>query len=116
MSRKPSGLRAWLWQRLTAVYLALFLVTTAAALWLHPVTGFADWQARLAGPWTGAAAGLFGLALALHAWVGMRDVILDYVHRLWLRVLLLAAVAAVLAGSLFWMLAALLPAGLTGGS
>ena len=46
--------------------------------------------------------GLFVLALLLHAWVGMRDVILDYVHNTVVRIFALSLVLAVLFGSGFW--------------
>ena len=47
--------------------------------------------------------GLFAIALLLHAWVGIRDVILDYIHHFVLRIFFLTAVACVLIGCGIWL-------------
>lgn len=49
-----------------------------------------------------AAATVFWLALLAHAWVGVRDVILDYVHPITVRVLVLASVGVALTGIGAW--------------
>jgi succinate dehydrogenase, hydrophobic membrane anchor protein len=49
------------------------------------------------------AFGLFALALLLHAWIGVRDVILDYVKPPALRLALLAAVALFLLANGLWL-------------
>jgi succinate dehydrogenase / fumarate reductase membrane anchor subunit len=43
----------------------------------------------------------------LHAWVGVRDVLIDYVHAAWLRLMFMAGTALLLLGSLLWVLRAL---------
>ena len=48
------------------------------------------------------------MALLLHAWVGLRDVVLDYAKPLGLRVGVMAALAFVLIGLALWMLNILL--------
>jgi succinate dehydrogenase / fumarate reductase membrane anchor subunit len=50
----------------------------------------------------------FILALVAHAWVGMRDVILDYIKPVGLRLALLSLTAVLLAGSSLWALRSLL--------
>jgi succinate dehydrogenase / fumarate reductase membrane anchor subunit len=55
------------------------------------------------------ASAAFVLAVLLHAWLGMRDVVLDYVHRLWLRLLLLPLIGLLLTGSGLWAFHILLP-------
>jgi succinate dehydrogenase / fumarate reductase membrane anchor subunit len=47
---------------------------------------------------------LFFIALLIHAWVGLRDVILDYVHSSGLRIALLALVAASGIATGLWVL------------
>ena len=49
------------------------------------------------------------LAVLLHGWVGMRDVVRDYVRRLWLRLLLLSLIGLLLTGCGLWALHILLP-------
>lgn len=104
MSRRAHGLRAWLLQRFTAVYLLLFLAYLALHFGRTPVADYAAWRAWLADPLVNLATGLFALSLLIHAWVGIRDVIMDYVRHTGLRVALLAAVALTLAGCGLWVL------------
>ncbi len=96
------GLRAWLLQRFTAVYLAAFFIYLLAHFTLAPPATFADWRAWMAGRWVNLGWSLFVLAVAVHAWVGIRDVVMDYVHPPGVRVTLLGLIAVVLAGSVLW--------------
>jgi succinate dehydrogenase / fumarate reductase membrane anchor subunit len=57
---------------------------------------------------------MFAIAVLLHSWVGVRDVLIDYVHPVWLRLLCMAATALVLLGSLLWVVRALSLAALSG--
>ena len=111
MSRKASGLRAWILQRLTAVYMALFLIY-AVLLWLPaPPGSHAVWRAWVADPWVGIAALLFFLSLLLHAWIGVRDVLIDYVRPIGARLTLLTLVGVGLIGCGLWVLQVILMAG-----
>ena len=107
MSRTAQGLRTWLWQRFTAVYLALYVLAVPVAAALGGPLDYARWKAWLAAPWMGIATALFAVAVLLHGWIGVREVLIDYVHGLWLRLLLLAASGLVLLGSALWVLRAL---------
>ncbi len=107
MSRAAQGLRAWLMQRFTAVYLAVYLLTTLALITSRGPFTYAEWRSWLAGPWMSVSTTLFALALLLHVWVGIRDVLIDYMHAVWLRLLFMAATALVLLVSLLWVIRAL---------
>ena len=107
MSRAAQGLRAWLLQRFTAIYLALYLVSVLTSAALGDSLSYSAWRAWLSGPAMSIATALFALALLLHVWVGIRDVLIDYIHAVWLRLLLMAATALVLLASLLWMVRAL---------
>ena len=50
----------------------------------------------LATPMGAALIALLAAAVLLHAWVGVRDVVLDYLHPLGLRLAVLVATAAAL--------------------
>jgi len=104
VSRRAHGLRAWLLQRFTAVYMAGFILFALARAWQAPLVTHAEWKDWVADPFVNLSIGLFVLALLLHAWVGIRDVIMDYVRHTGLRVSLLALVALTLAGSGLWLL------------
>ena len=107
MSRAAQGLRAWLLQRFTAIYLAVYLLSVLAYGAARDELSFAQWRAWMGQPWMGVTTVLFALALLLHVWVGIRDVLIDYIHAIWLRLLLMAATALVLLASLLWTVRAL---------
>ncbi len=73
-----SGLAAWLVQRLSAVYMGLFILAMGAFLLTTPNLDYARWHALFSQPLLGITTTMFFLALLLHGWVGMRNVILDY--------------------------------------
>jgi succinate dehydrogenase / fumarate reductase membrane anchor subunit len=103
-----TGLRAWLTQRATALYLAgfsLFLLTHF--LWDRPAT-FDAWRNWVLSPGIRVTMALFFIALLLHAWVGVRDVILDYVNPLAIRLSLLAVLASGLLATGIWLAVILL--------
>lgn len=85
MSWRPQGLRAWLWQRLTAAYLAVYIVAAAIVLGLGGPWDYAAWRQLLGHPVISVTTGLFFGALLVHAWVGTRDILIDYCPPLGLR-------------------------------
>jgi len=91
-------------QRVSAVYLLLFVLFLLFSSWLRPIRTFAEWHAWVAGPGTSIAFVVFFAALLGHMWVGLRDVLLDYAKPASLRRSLLAAVALSLLGLGMWIL------------
>ncbi|MDR2877768.1 MAG: succinate dehydrogenase, hydrophobic membrane anchor protein [Chromatiales bacterium] len=104
MSRRASGLRAWLWQRLSAIYMVLYLVVAGGALLLWPPVSFDDWRASVATPLASVTTALFFGSLLMHAWVGARDVLIDYVRPFAPRLLLFVLLGLMLIGSGLWIL------------
>jgi succinate dehydrogenase / fumarate reductase membrane anchor subunit len=112
VSRRLSGLSAWLAQRLSAIYLGLFvLIAGGALLVVGPPEGYAQWRALLARPLINLAVILFFVALTAHAWVGIRDVIVDYVKPTGARFALLAIFAIGLLACGLWALRVLVRVG-----
>jgi succinate dehydrogenase / fumarate reductase membrane anchor subunit len=74
------GLGDWLLQRLTAVVMAAYTVIFAACLLMGPPSSYADWKALFSGTFFRLATTMFVAALLYHAWVGMRDILMDYLH------------------------------------
>jgi len=99
MSRKLSGLRAWVLQRATAIYIGLFSVVIALVLLISPPADYEQWRDWFADPLVGIATLVFIVSILLHAWVGIRDILIDYIKPLWLRLTLMALVAL---GLLTW--------------
>jgi succinate dehydrogenase / fumarate reductase membrane anchor subunit len=99
-----SGHGAFLLQRLSALLLVVYLAAGALRLAFGPPVTFAQWQAWNGHPLGAAASLVLVLAVLLHAWVGVRDVILDYIHPFGLRAAALAAAGVGLASLGFWTL------------
>jgi succinate dehydrogenase / fumarate reductase membrane anchor subunit len=104
MSRQASGLRAWVLQRVTAGYLLFFFPYLLLTLAYAPPADHAHWVAWLARPGVGIGMLLFVAALLLHAWVGVRDVVMDYVRPTGARVTVLALLGFGLAACALWAL------------
>ncbi|HSJ80912.1 MAG TPA: succinate dehydrogenase, hydrophobic membrane anchor protein [Thiobacillus sp.] len=102
-----TGTGTWLLQRATAVVLALALPGLAIYFLAALPIDFTGWQALFAPLWLRVLMLLTMAALALHAWVGMRDIFMDYVRHTGLRLALYLAVIIALAGSVAWLAAAL---------
>jgi succinate dehydrogenase / fumarate reductase membrane anchor subunit len=96
------GLRPWVVQRVSAVYITLFILYLIYCGASAEQTGFEPWRAWLFDPVNSVGIGLFIIAVLFHAWIGIRDVILDYVHDIMMRIFVLALVMGVLAGSGLW--------------
>lgn len=104
MSRRATGLRAWFLQRATAIYLLFFIVILLQHLIVNPPQDFGAWQGWVAQPLIGLGLLLFFASLLLHAWVGFRDVLIDYVHPTAIRITLLTLLGFVLFGCALWVL------------
>ena len=101
------GLQPWLLQRLTAVIMGAYTIVLLACLLVHPPVSQADLRALFSGGLFRVATMLAAIALLYHAWVGLRDIFMDYVKPVWVRLGLEFAVALVLLGYLVWAAAIL---------
>lgn len=102
-----TGTGTWLVQRATAVVLAVALPGLSIHFLIALPVDFSGWQALFAPLWVRVLLLLTMTALALHAWVGMRDMFMDYVHSTGLRLALYLAVIVTLAGCEILMLGVL---------
>lgn len=108
MSRKASGLKAWAIQRLTAAYIALFTLYLLIVLLSAVPTDYEAWRAWLGGPVVSVATLLFVASVLMHAWIGVRDVLIDYVHPIAIRATLLGTIALALVAMGLWSAQALI--------
>jgi succinate dehydrogenase / fumarate reductase membrane anchor subunit len=79
------GLGSWLAQRITAVVMALYTVVLLVVLFRTAPMDFAAWKAFFAQGWMRVGTLLFAVSLAWHAWVGLRDILMDYARPAGLR-------------------------------
>jgi len=102
VSLHAQGLRAWLWQRLTSVYIALFVIVSLVAYGLNGPVSYEQWRMLFAYPVVNVATALFVIAVLFHAGVGVRDILVDYVHSLILRFTILIILVVMLLALGIW--------------
>jgi len=95
------GTRDWLAQRITAVIIALYSVSALAVLLGKPLT-YPVLKALFAQGWVRVATLIFMVSLAWHAWVGVRDILMDYIKPDGLRLTLQVVTILLLAAYLGW--------------
>lgn len=79
------GLRDWLAQRVTAVVMAVYTLLFLVALANLPAFDYASWKALWTVPLMRYATVLFMASLLIHAWVGVRNIFMDYIKPAGLR-------------------------------
>ena len=103
MSIHAQGMRAWLLQRLSGAYIALYLVIALIIIGTGPTLDFARWHGLMSQPIVSIATLLFFFFILVHAWVGIRDVLVDYVQLQALRFSILIALALGLLAMGIWV-------------
>jgi succinate dehydrogenase / fumarate reductase membrane anchor subunit len=96
------GLRDWLGQRVTAVIMAVYTVLLGAILLFNAPDGYGEWKALFSGRIMQLATLLFIASLLYHAWVGIRDIYMDYIKPTGVRLFLQVLTVVALAGYAFW--------------
>ncbi len=97
------GLRDWLSQRITAALMVLFtLLVLAQVLFTRGPIGYETWAGIFAAQWMKVLTFSVIVALAWHVWVGMRDIWMDYIKPVWLRLSLQVFTIVWLVGCAGW--------------
>ncbi|MEO5765115.1 MAG: succinate dehydrogenase, hydrophobic membrane anchor protein [Casimicrobiaceae bacterium] len=104
MRKAVSGLRAWLVQRVSAVYMLVFILFVLTHFLIDPPNSYLSWHDWVMSPGIHISASIFFAALLAHAWVGVRDVIIDYVHPIAVRVSAFALLGLGLTGIGAWVI------------
>ena len=92
------GLKDWLAQRATAVVMVVYTATLLIAFLTGNKFNYEGWSGLFAQQWFKLFSAVTFLALFYHAWVGMRDIWMDYVKSVGLRLTLQIA-------TVLWLLA-----------
>ena len=92
------GVKDWLAQRVTAIVMAVYTVILLVAFLTGQNFTYEGWAGLFSRQWFKLFSLVSFLALYYHAWVGIRDIWLDYVNSAGLRLFLMLA-------SIFWLLA-----------
>lgn len=82
------GLRDWLAQRMTAVVIGVYTIVLVVMAMLSQEPGYEGWARIFVPTWMKVFTMLALLALIYHAWVGVRDIWMDYVKPVGVRLAL----------------------------
>lgn len=96
------GTGDWLLQRVTAVVLVFYTLLLLGALLLTPELTYGTWSGLFANVWMKVATLLALIALIYHAWVGVRDIFMDYIKPTGVRLVLHVATVVALLGYALW--------------
>jgi len=96
------GLRDWVMQRVTAVVIAVYTIFLLAVLAAQPTLDFITWRSVFTHTWIRVPTFLCLLAIYLHTWVGMRDILMDYIKPTMLRLALMVLVVVALIAYTVW--------------
>ena len=96
------GLRDWLSQRVTAALMAIFTVVLLVQVLRPGELDYDRWAGIFAAQWMKALTFVVFLALMWHAWVGMRDIWMDYAQPVGVRLALQVLTIVWLVGCAGW--------------
>lgn len=102
MSIGGKGIRDWLIQRATAVWLLAVCVFFIYYFFTQTPIDYKAWRALFSLPLMKLATVVTILALVLHAWIGLWTVVTDYIHKSFLRLIVLGAIILALLGYMVW--------------
>lgn len=96
------GMRDWLSQRVTAGLMALFTIVLIAQVLFGGPLGYDRWAAIFSSQWMKLLTFVVIVSLAWHAWVGVRDIWMDYVKPVGTRLTLQVFTIVWLVGCAGW--------------
>ena len=97
------GLKDWVAQRITAVLMAVYTLLWLVIALVNGGIDEALWRMLFANAAFRVATLLFGLSLLWHAWIGMRDIWMDYIKPTTLRFSLEVVTVVALVGYAAWL-------------
>jgi succinate dehydrogenase / fumarate reductase, membrane anchor subunit len=105
---RQTSLVVWLLQRASVVYMLVFVLLSLGLFSLYPPRSSTEWRSLVARPGVTVAALAFFGALLLHLWIGLHEVLRDWVRPSAPRALLSFALRAAILGMAVWVFRVLL--------
>ena len=96
------GMRDWLSQRVTATLMALFTIAVIVQVLLPGEMGYDKWAGMFSQQWMKVLSFVVIVSLLIHVWVGMRDIWMDYVKPVAVRLVLQVFTIVWLVGCAGW--------------
>ncbi len=97
-----SGLREWMVQRGTAIVMVACALIWILAFASHSLDGYEEWKAFMDGRWIKVVTFLFFASLSWHAWIGGRDIFMDYIKNDGFRMMKHFGLIIYLSACLIW--------------
>ena len=96
------GLRDWLAQRVTAILMALFTIVLLAQVIFGGPLGYDSWAGIFSSQWMKTLTFVVILAMLYHVWVGVREIFMDYIKPVSIRLSLYVFAIVWLVGCAGW--------------
>ncbi|ENO79991.1 succinate dehydrogenase, hydrophobic membrane anchor protein [Thauera sp. 63] len=96
------GLKDWIAQRATAVFMAIYTIIFAVCALALPEFSYEAWSGLFSAGLFRFLSFLFFLSLFYHAWIGVRDIWMDYVKPSGVRLALHLVTLFLLVGYAGW--------------
>jgi len=98
-----NGLKDWIIQRATAVYLLLYTLVVSVVCVMHAPFNYEKWHMLFTTPWLQVSTAIALFAIVVHAWIGVWTVTTDYIKNTKVRLgtqglVLLILIAELLGG------------------
>lgn len=97
-----TGLRGWLLQRFTAIFLSVYSVFLLIFLFQHPDLNYNDWRGLFSSYWMQIASLIALISMGFHAWIGLWTILTDYVKSVFWRYVLQATILIALLSYVIW--------------
>ena len=95
-------------QRVTAIILVLYTVAFVVSVFIHDIDGFDGWVAIFSTLWMKLFTLAASISLIYHAWVGIREIWMDYIQPVKVRMGLQIFSIIWLMGCGIWIVAIIL--------
>ncbi|MDH5231497.1 MAG: succinate dehydrogenase, hydrophobic membrane anchor protein [Gammaproteobacteria bacterium] len=109
MSWRAGGVHMFVLQRVSAAYIAGFILLLIILVYQQHPLDYQNWRQLMSQSWISIGFILFWWMILGHAWVGMRDVFMDYLPSAGLRFSALTVLALCLLAAAIWVLRIMLP-------
>ena len=96
------GWQDWLAQRVTAAIMVLFSIVIIAFFVIKGGVNYSEWKELFRSPLFRILALLFFLSVFYHAWIGIKDILMDYIKPAGMRISLQVAVLLFLFACAIW--------------
>ena len=101
--KSNNALKGWLGQRITAAVMAAFtLIVLLQVIFNKGAMGYDNWAGIFSSQWMKALTFVVILGLAYHVWLGMKEIYMDYIKPVSVRLTAQVLTVVWLAGCAGW--------------